>query len=90
MSFFQDLGVENVALKRGALGVLAAAQGERRTLPAVAPRGVVDTTGAGDAFVGGPVAPDGAGRGPLRGREVGRGRGGPQGRRTRRHTQPAL
>ena len=53
VSFFQDLGVENVALKRGALGVLAAAQAERRTLPAVAPRGVVDTTGAGDAFVGG-------------------------------------
>ena len=53
VSFFQDLGAKNVALKRGALGVLAAAQGERRTLPAVAPRGVVDTTGAGDAFVGG-------------------------------------
>ncbi len=53
VSFFHDLGAKSVALKRGPSGVLAATPGERRAIPAVAPRGVVDTTGAGDAFAGG-------------------------------------
>ncbi len=53
VAYFQDLGAKNVALKRGPLGVLAATPNGRRAIPAVAPRGVVDTTGAGDAFAGG-------------------------------------
>ena len=53
VALFQDLGARSVALKRGPQGVLVSKSGERRAIPAVAPRGVVDTTGAGDAFAGG-------------------------------------
>lgn len=53
VKFFQNHGVKNVVLKKGASGVLIATTEKWQTIPGLAPRGVVDTTGAGDAFAGG-------------------------------------
>ena len=52
ISFLWSRGVDTVAVKMGESGCLVGANGEIKALEAVAPLGVVDTTGAGDAFNG--------------------------------------
>jgi sugar/nucleoside kinase (ribokinase family) len=50
-----DLEAETVVVKRGARGCVVSRAGEERAYPAM-PAGVVDTTGAGDAFAAGFLA----------------------------------
>ena len=58
------LGPSEVVIKRGALGALSLVDGEVHTAPAV-PVDVVDTVGAGDAFVAGYLAERVAGGSPA-------------------------
>ena len=53
VAFFQELGVGTVAVTSGPEGALIAAPDGVWSAEAMAPNGVSDTTGAGDAFVGG-------------------------------------
>ncbi len=53
VSFFQERGVDTVAVTSGRDGALVAAPDGVLSARAIAPNGVADTTGAGDAFVGG-------------------------------------
>ena len=53
VQFFKSRGVDTVAVKRGESGAWVATQKETASVSALAPQGVLDTTGAGDAFVGG-------------------------------------
>lgn len=53
IDFFQQRGVGTVAVTSGAEGALVAAPDGVLKAAAIAPNGVSDTTGAGDAFVGG-------------------------------------
>ncbi|MBI2847204.1 MAG: sugar kinase [Chloroflexi bacterium] len=46
-------GISTVAVKMGERGCIVGAEGKVFHLPSVSPAGVVDTTGAGDAFDGG-------------------------------------
>jgi 2-dehydro-3-deoxygluconokinase len=50
--YFWSRDVDTVAVKLGEWGCLVGTNGEIKALEAVAPLGVVDTTGAGDAFNG--------------------------------------
>lgn len=62
MAELRSLGVETVILTAGELGAfLAEAAGDRR-FPAFSPKQVVDTTAAGDAFVGGLATAIGEGK----------------------------
>lgn len=51
--YFRERGVKVIAIKLGPWGCALGAQGHIAIIPAIAPRGVLDTTGAGDAFNGG-------------------------------------
>lgn len=53
IAYFWERGIKVVAVKLGAWGCVVGAEGAISVIPAVAPRGVQDTTGAGDAFNGG-------------------------------------
>ena len=53
IEFFLSKGVETVALKCGEAGAWVGTSHGVARVPAVAPRGVMDTAGAGDTFVGG-------------------------------------
>lgn len=53
IDYFWRQGVKTVAVKVGRDGCVVGADGNIVSLPAVAPNGVLDTTGAGDAFNGG-------------------------------------
>ena len=53
VDFFRQRGVETIAVTSGSEGALVATPEGVLTAAAIAPNGVADTTGAGDAFVGG-------------------------------------
>ena len=53
VDFFQQRGVETIAVTSGPDGALVATPEGVYRAAAIAPNGVADTTGAGDAFVGG-------------------------------------
>ena len=53
IDYFMSRGVGIVGLKCGEAGAWVASEEGVASVPGVAPRGVSDTTGAGDAFVGG-------------------------------------
>lgn len=53
VGFFRDLGVDTVAVTSGKNGAIVADSKTVLKANAIAPKGVSDTTGAGDAFVGG-------------------------------------
>ena len=53
VDFFRDLGVDTVAVTSGKNGAIVADSKNILKANAIAPKGVSDTTGAGDAFVGG-------------------------------------
>ncbi|TQS41151.1 sugar kinase [Cryptosporangium phraense] len=61
-----ERGYSHVVVTAGAAGAVAGIDGELYAVPAVPLDGVVDTVGAGDAFVGGYLAELVAGHGPSR------------------------
>ena len=52
VEYLWDKGVKIVAIKAGHLGCIVGTEGSIEPFDSIAPRGVVDTTGAGDAFDG--------------------------------------
>ena len=58
-------GAETVVITDGERGSLLSDEGGERWIPACAPRAVVDSTGAGDAFLGGFLAGEAMGLDPI-------------------------
>jgi 2-dehydro-3-deoxygluconokinase len=70
-NYFLTKGAKTVAIKLGAAGALVATKDMQCKIHAIAPLGVSDTTGAGDAFDGGFLHSTIAGSDPIEAAKVG-------------------